>query len=147
MKHDFYIAGRWRNWQNIKKVLDLIRENNFTAYCFIENRYKGEKVELEMNEAIEGKMQNLEALDLHDPLITKIFEIDMEAEKNSEIFLAVFPFGISVHMEAGVAYGLGKKCYAIGTPEKTETLYQVFDEIFPDLEAFKKWLQAKKRTS
>lgn len=144
MKYDFFVAGRWRNWQNVKQVLESIREEGFTAYCFIENRYKGEKVELEMNENIETKMQNLESLDLHDPLVKKIFTIDMEAEKDAEIFLAVFPFGISVHMEAGAAYGLGKKCYAIGTPEKTETLYHVFDEIFPDLETFKKWLREKK---
>jgi len=33
----------------------------------------------------------------------------------------------------GIAYGMGKRCYAVGTPEKTETLYCVFTRIFEDL--------------
>ena len=38
----------------------------------------------------------------------------------------------------GVAYVMGKKCYAIGTLEKTETLYHIFDKIFPSLDDFVK---------
>ncbi len=45
------------------------------------------------------------------------------------------PSGIAGHVEAGVAYGLGKPCYALGAVEKTETLYCVFERIFPDLAA------------
>jgi hypothetical protein len=145
MKYDFFVAGRWRNWKNVKEVLDLVRHAGFTAYCFLENEYKGEKVELGMHENIEARMKSLESLEMTDSLISKIFETDMTAEKESEIFLGVFPFGISVHMEAGVAYGLGKKCYAVGAPEKTETLYNVFDHIFPDTEALKKWLADQKK--
>lgn len=58
-KYDFFVAGRWRNRDNIKPVLDLIRSHNKTAYCFIENLYKGEKVEFSMTGDIEAVMQKL----------------------------------------------------------------------------------------
>lgn len=31
---------------------------------------------------------------------------------------------------------MSKKCYGTGTPEKNETLYLMFDEIYPDIGAF-----------
>lgn len=54
----------------------------------------------------------------------------MEAEKNSENLLLVLPAGKSGHIEAGVAYGMGKKCYAIGEFDATDSLYNIFEEIF-----------------
>jgi hypothetical protein len=45
-------------------------------------------------------------------------------------------------MEAGASYGMGKKCYAVGVPEKTETLYSIFDEIFPDIDSLKNWIRS-----
>ena len=48
-KYDFFIAGRWRNKDNIKPVLDLVRSYGKSAYCFLENDYKGEIIELKMD--------------------------------------------------------------------------------------------------
>ena len=46
--------------------------------------------------------------------------------------LLVLPAGKAAHIESGIAYGLGKKCYAIGKDENTDTLYNIFDAIFSD---------------
>ena len=46
--------------------------------------------------------------------------------------LLVLPAGKAAHIEAGIAYGLGKKCYAIGEYENTDTLYNIFETIFSD---------------
>lgn len=67
----------------------------------------------------------------------------MQAQRNSDNFLLVLPAGISGHVEAGASYGMGKKCYALGVPEKTETLYGIFDEIFPDLQSLENWLEVQ----
>ena len=141
--YDFFIAGRWRNKDNIKPVLDAVRASGKTAYCFIENSYEGEKLSFNANsqEDIEATMQASEALPQDDPMIQKIFSNDITAERGSDIFLLVLPAGIAGHIEAGVAYGLGMKRYAVGKPEKTETLYCIFDEMFPDLDALKAWLE------
>jgi hypothetical protein len=143
-KYDFFIAGRWRNKDKIKPVLDMVRESGKSAYCFIENAYEGESLSFnaESQADIEATMQASELMSQDDPMIRKIFENDITAEREAENFLLVFPAGIAAHIESGVAYGMGKKCYAIGKPEKTETLYCIFDKIFPDKEAFAKWLES-----
>jgi hypothetical protein len=143
-KYDFFIAGRWRNREIVKEVLDIVRSSGCSAYSFIENLYEGEKVEFSFVEDIEEIMQKLESLPQGDPFVRKVFDIDITAERNSRNFLLVLPAGISGHVEAGAAYGMGKKCYAIGKLEKTETLYNIFEEIFPDTNALKEWLNGRK---
>jgi len=54
----------------------------------------------------------------------------MKALKDSDALVLVFPAGLSAHMELGAAYGMGKKCYGLGAPEKPETLYKMFDGLF-----------------
>ena len=44
--------------------------------------------------------------------------------------MLVLPAGKAAHIESGIAYGLGKKCYAIGEYDTTDTLYNIFEEIF-----------------
>lgn len=143
-KYDFFIAGRWRNYTEVKKVLDVVRANDKTAYCFIENLYQGSKVEFKQDSSIESIMQKLEALPTDDEFIKHIFENDMQAQRDSDNFLLVLPAGISGHVEAGASYGMGKKCYAVGIPEKTETLYSIFDEIFSDITLLENWLKDSK---
>lgn len=140
-KYDFFIAGRWRNYTEVKKVLDSVRIHDRTAYCFIENLYEGSKVEFRQDDSIESIMQQLEALPKDDDFIKHIFENDMQAQRDSDNFLLVLPAGISGYVEAGAAYGMGKKCYAVGVPEKTETLYGIFNEIFPDIVSLESWLK------
>ena len=142
-KYDFFIAGRWRNKDNIKPVLDVVRTSGKTAYCFIENEYKGEAVEFKVDDDPDTFMKQSEELSQDDPLIRKIFETDIAAEREAKNLLLVLPAGIAGHIEAGVAYGMGKKCYAIGELEKTETLYRIFDKIFPDIESLEVWLDSE----
>lgn len=59
-----------------------------------------------------------------------MFNQDLEGERNSKNLLLVLPAGKAAHIEAGIAYGLGKKCYAIGEYEGTDTLYNIFEKIF-----------------
>lgn len=146
-QYDFFIAGRWRNKDNVRAVLNAVRASGKTAYCFIENAYEGEKLSFNAasQEDIEATMQASEAMPQNDPMIRKIFENDITGERESDSFLLVLPAGIAGHIEAGVAYGLGKKCYAVGQPEKTETLYCIFDKIFPDTAALQAWLADSER--
>lgn len=139
-KYDFFIAGRWRNFEQVQHVLDIVRSHGKSAYCFIENSYQGKKVEFHPGDSVEEVMQQLENFDINDELVQEIFSNDMRGQREADAFLLVLPGGTSSHIEAGVAYGLGMKCYAVGTPEKTETLYQIFEEIFPSSKALSNWL-------
>jgi len=55
--------------------------------------------------------------------------------------LVVLPAGKSAHIEAGIAYGLGKKCYAIGEYDATDSLYNIFEEIFENVSELETFLK------
>ena len=65
-----------------------------------------------------------------------IFQKDMKPLKESETLILLLPAGKSGHIEAGVAYGLGKKCIFIGEPEETDSLYLIFEEDYPTIDDF-----------
>jgi len=48
---------------------------------------------------------------------------------------------IPIVQSVRAAYGMGKKCYAVGIPEKTETLYCIFEKIFRDPKELSAWLK------
>lgn len=71
--------------------------------------------------------------------MSTIFEDDLNGLKSANKLIMVLPAGKSSHIEAGIAYGFGKKCYAIGSYEKTDSLYLIFDRIFADIEEMKRY--------
>jgi len=125
----------------VKEVLRAVRAAGFTAYCFIENEYKGEKIDFAAAKDINAFMEATERLDQSDPFINKVFEKDMAAERASDKFILVLPAGISGNVELGAAYGMNKPCYGVGKPQKTETLYSVFTQIFPSATDLVVWLK------
>ena len=93
------------------------------------------------NQTPEEKQREFESLGLKSDVVLNLFNNDLEGEKNSKNLLLVLPAGKAAHIEAGIAYGLGKRCYAIGEYEATDTLYNIFETIFSneiELEEFLK---------
>ena len=138
-KYEFFIAGRARNKENILKICALFDKYKISYYCFLKNEDDwgyGNK-----NQTPEEKQKEFESLSLKSDIVLNLFQNDLEGEKNSKNLLLVLPAGKAAHIESGIAYGLGKKCYAIGEYEATDTLYNIFDEIFineTELEEFLK---------
>lgn len=138
-KYKFFIAGRARNRENILKICEIFDEVKLSYYCFLkEESYSSYGNE---NQDAETKQKEFESYGLKSEKVIEIFNKDMEAEKNSDNFLMVLPAGKSGHIEAGVAYGLGKKCYAIGEFDATDSLYNIFEEIFKDEKELKEYLK------
>jgi len=48
----------------------------------------------------------------------------------------LLPAGKSAHIEAGIAYGMGKKCILIGEQKEAESLYLIFDKYYSTIDAF-----------
>ena len=138
--YEFFIAGRTRNKENILKICDMFNEYNISYYCFLKNEKSFESFG-NKNQSIEEKQQEFEKLGLKSEVVLNIFNEDMEAEKKSNNLLLVLPAGKSGHVEAGVAYGLGKKCYAIGEYEVTDSLYNIFEQIFSSEENLREFLK------
>lgn len=137
-EYDYVIVGRWRNRDNINVIKQALRDAGKKVYCFTDNSYDGDGVKFDTDPKSdpEAMIKTTEVLTdwQTNPTFRKIFEVDMEGLTASKALILVFPSGLAAHMEVGVAYGMGKKCYAIGQPEKPETLYLMFDKIFPDVD-------------
>jgi len=142
--YDFFIAGRTRNRDKILEICDLFDSVNKTYYCFLKNEESFTQSGLNIKGNPYEMQDKFEKMDLNSKEVRTIFEEDMEGEKNSENFLLVLPAGKSAHIEAGVAYGLGKKCYAIGEYDVTDSLYLIFDKIFADESELLEFLKNEK---
>ena len=142
-KYEFFIAGKTRNKDNILKICDLFDKYNISYYCFLKNDEIHNSYG-DTSNSVDDNMEIFESLDLKSDIVLNMFNEDMEAEKNSNNFLLVLPAGKSGHIEAGVAYGLGKKCYAIGEYEATDTLYNIFENIFNNEEELEDFLKEYK---
>lgn len=127
-KYEFFIAGRARNKENILKICNLFDKYNISYYCFLKNEkdwgYGNH------NQTPEENQREFESLGLKSEVVLNLFNNDLNGEKLSKNFLLVLPAGKAAHIEAGIAYGLGKKCYAIGEYVTTDTLYNIFETIF-----------------
>ncbi len=141
-KYEFFIAGRARNKENILKICDLFDKYGISYYCFLKNEANwgyGNP-----NQTPEENQKEFESLGLKSDVVLNLFNMDLEGEKNSSNLLLVLPAGKAAHIEAGIAYGLGKKCYAIGEYEATDTLYNIFENIFTDEKNLESFLKSYK---
>ncbi|HEY8998975.1 MAG TPA: hypothetical protein VIM53_01515 [Candidatus Saccharimonadales bacterium] len=144
MKYDYIVVGRWRNRDNIAPFVAKLRGAGKSVYCFLDNEYDSDGITFskDPHTDVEAMMATTEKMSdwQTNPTFRKIFENDMNGLRDSKKLVIVFPSGLAAHMELGAAYGMGKKCYAIGEPEKPETLYLMLDRLFPDTETFLKEL-------
>jgi nucleoside 2-deoxyribosyltransferase len=130
---DFFVAGSWRNSDAIEKVLVTLDEVKASAYCFVRVGYSAAAAAL----ATPG---GADEADPGSPAIRELFEQDIGALRAADRFLLVLPAGQAAHIEAGIAYGLGKPCYAVGPVERSETLYRIFDDMFTGTGELRSWL-------
>jgi hypothetical protein len=133
--YDFFIAGRWRNSDKVSDLAQKIRKKGYEAYCFIDATRAVHKIDKDP----EVYMSDFEKRDWrNDSHVKAVFERDMTNERNSNVFVMLLPVGKSCHIEAGVAYGMGKKCILIGEQTEAESLYLIFSEAYPTVEDFLK---------
>ena len=139
-KYEFFIAGRARNKEEILKICDIFDKYNVSYYCFLKNDETMNSYG-NANQSTEEKQQEFESLGLKSPIVLNVFNEDLKNEKASKNFLLVLPAGKSGHIEAGIAYGMNKKCFAIGEYDATDSLYNIFDNIFNDEKELEQYLK------
>ncbi|MDO8269475.1 MAG: hypothetical protein Q7T54_02285 [Candidatus Levybacteria bacterium] len=143
MKYQYFIASRWRNKFEVLRLTKLLREKGKSVYCFIEGDGSNyELKDLEEKYSPEEFMKYFERIPdwPHNNAIKEIFDVDMNALKDSETVILLLPAGKSAHIEAGVSYGMGKKTILIGEQKEAEPLYMIFDEMYLTAEEFVKSL-------
>lgn len=137
MKFDYFIASRYRNKAIVLSLTASLRKKGKKVYCFIESSTSIKnvgKIEDDAEEAI----KKFEAIPnwRNNKKVREIFDTDMEALKNSDNLILLLPSGKSAHIEAGVAYGMGKNCIVIGKQKETESLYLIFNQHFSSTNDF-----------
>lgn len=139
-KNEFFIAGKTRNKDEILKICDLFDKYNVSYYCFLKDEASMASYGSESN-TMEENMAEFESLGLKSDIVLNIFKNDLEAQKASKNFLLVLPAGKSGHIEAGISYGMGRKCYAIGEFDATDSLYNIFEQIFNNKDELEEFLK------
>lgn len=84
----------------------MLDKYKISYYCFLKNEDNwgyGNK-----NQTPEEKQKEFESLNLKSDIVLNLFNNDLEGKKNSKNLLLVIPAGKAAHIEAGIAYGLGK---------------------------------------
>lgn len=83
-------------------------------------------------------MKNFESIPnwKNDNYVKQVYKNDLNGLKGSEVFVMLLPAGKSCHIEAGIAFGLRKQLILIGEQKETESLYLIFDKVYPNIEEF-----------
>jgi hypothetical protein len=133
---DYTILSKFRNKDEVDYLAEELRKRGKTCYNFCDipadpnnpDAHPGEQMK-----AFESVQDFFE-----DDYFKKVFEKDLVGLKDAEKVIMLLPAGNSVHIEAGIAYGLGKPLILIGKLEKPETLYLIFQERYDTVEDFLK---------
>ena len=132
-----FIASPWKNKDQVEKLMEELQAKGHEAHSFIEsgaNLLSGEPIEDYMkmfNEALKNWQQQ-------DERVSKIFSSELETLKKCDLVVLLLPAGISAHLEAGIAYGWGKRVILIGPIPKPEIVYLIFDKVYIDVSSFLK---------
>lgn len=139
--HDYFIAARYRNKEQVLALASALRAQGKLVYTFVESNASRKHVG-ELDADAEQSMRMFESIPnwRDDPRVREVFETDLAALQNSKAVILLLPAGKSAHIEAGIAYGLGKHIVCIGPVEKMESLYLIFDETYPTVAEFLKSL-------
>ncbi|MEZ4525611.1 MAG: hypothetical protein R2941_06790 [Desulfobacterales bacterium] len=131
---DYMVIGRFRNAENVRSLIAAIRSKGKTCYDFTAKPADPHHPDAPFAE----QMKVLESHPdfLNDPVHLSHYEKDLAGLRNANAIVMLLPAGTSAHMEAGIAFGLGKKLILIGRPAKPETLYFIFNQHFKTVDDF-----------
>lgn len=134
MKYQYFLATRWRNRDIALPLIEKLNLKGKTIYSCFESRHNTERIKEDPEEA----MKVFESKDCwqEDQEINDIFYTDMDGLKNSDTLIMLLPAGKSSHIEAGVAYGMGKHCILIEEQEETESVYLIFNKTYKSIDDF-----------
>ena len=131
---DYTIISKFRNKNNCEFLIKKLEEKGKSCYNFCSKPADPDNPDIDS----EKQMQNLEKTKnfYNNKYFQKLFEKDLDGLKSAETIIMLLPAGNSVHIEAGIAYGLEKKLILIGESEKPDTLYLIFKERYKTVEEF-----------
>ena len=131
---DYTVLAKFRNKEQVNYLIDEIRKKGKSCYNFCDipadkdNPDASLEEQMKVFESVENFFENKYYRD--------IFNTDLKGLKKENKVIVLLPAGNSVHIEAGIAYGLDKELILIGELEKPETLYLIFEKQYKTIEEF-----------
>jgi len=134
MNTHYTVISKFRNKEAVENLIKKLSEKGKTCYNFCAKPADPQNP----NAHPEEQMKVFESVPdyFNNEYYKHIFETDLCGLKNAEKVILLFPAGSSAHVEAGIAYGLGKDVILIGEPEKPESLYLIFKERYKTMDDF-----------
>ncbi|MFA6422156.1 MAG: hypothetical protein WCV92_02055 [Candidatus Buchananbacteria bacterium] len=131
---DYTIISKFRNKDQCDYLISELRNKGKTCYNFCDIPADPKNPHLNPERQMEA-FENVKDF-YNDSFFKFVFDTDLNGLKNAEKIIMLLPAGNSVHIEAGIAYGLGKHLILIGEAEKPDSLYLIFEERYRTIEDF-----------
>lgn len=129
----YFIASRWANMKQVQVLTENIAAHGNEVFSHVKDpRNFVSKEELKETPAALKDLKNWRT----NSELRDIYETELEGLRESDIFILLLPAGESSHIEAGIAFGLGKKTILIGKPEAVKTHYLIFDEHYTSIDEY-----------
>lgn len=133
---DYTIISKFRNKENCDLLAKKLEEKGKSCYNFCNKPADPNNPEAHPEEQMKVFEETKDFF--NNEYFKKVFKEDLDGLKNANTVIMLLPAGNSVHIEAGIAYGLGKKLVLIGEPEKPDSLYLIFQKKYKDIDEFLK---------
>lgn len=131
---DYTIITKFRNKENCEFLIEKLKEKGKSCYNFCAKPADPENPKADPEKQMKKFEQTKDFY--NNKYFQEIFEEDLVGLKNANAVILLLPAGNSVHIEAGITYGLEKKLILIGEPEKPDSLYLIFQERYQNIEEF-----------
>ncbi|MCH7759018.1 hypothetical protein IID20_01540 [Patescibacteria group bacterium] len=130
----YFISSKWRNRDKVLELTKKLRNKGKFVYCFFESKANIYSTDMDPKKV----MEEFEAIEnwQNNKYIKAIFKDTVIKIKDSDVLVMLLPAGSSTHIEAGIAYGLEKKCIVIGKKKETDSMYLIFNEFYNSIDEF-----------
>ena len=131
--HRIYLAGSWKNQQEIILIRDILKAQGHAVDCFASEENGRISFNWSKLADIQEKLPTMDAKDmLAVPRVQEAFREDRKWIDWCDICILTLPSGKSSHLEAGYAKGTGKIMVIFGDLQKGDfdVMYGFADAIF-----------------
>ena len=128
-----YLAGSWRNKQEILLIRDILKSQGHEVDCFASEENGRTSFNWSKLADIQDKLPSMDAKDMLEvPRVQEAFREDKKWLDWCNICILTLPSGKSSHLEAGYAKGQGKIVVIFGDFQKGDfdVMYGFADAIF-----------------
>ena len=132
----FFIASPWQNKDVVKSLTMALSAQGHTVYSFLDNGANPVGGAPAVEESEEEDVDLVAGWE-NDPKVKEVFLSDIKALRESDEVVLLEPSGRSSLVEAGIAYGMGKKVARVGAVAHPEVFaYCICESHYASVEEF-----------